>query len=411
MDEWLFNRGEWTEAYVFLRLLGEGRIYGADENLQRDEQAYIDVINIIKDEPTQYLRFERFVEDELEEVRAINEEDGIQFRIITAPELRERASYLYNKIKDFSAGTRKYSEPATEAFLRELRFTNPKANLSRRAKDLYGAKADVIITTEDSFDHTRAIVGFSIKSHMGSPSSLFNCSSTSGFKYEVIGCNEQIMHKLNALDSYTDIIQTIKNNYRLEYLGCRNNVFEDNISVVDSQMDKVLNCMALIQSGYLCRSVSNKSLDLCNAVTVKNPLNVRNPEFFYPAKFKDFLFDSFAGLTATTPWNGRKKLSGGYIDVSRNGDMLYYRAISDDIFSNYLLARTYIDRPDRGVNCDMAIAKGKAYLEGRDLTEDEIYRIEHDSNGKCRAKKGDFGYVYCNEGKYFIDINFQIRFK
>ena len=28
MAVWEFNRGEWTEAYVFLRLLGEGRIYG-----------------------------------------------------------------------------------------------------------------------------------------------------------------------------------------------------------------------------------------------------------------------------------------------------------------------------------------------------------------------------------------------
>ena len=57
MAVWQFNRGEWTEAYVFLRLLGDGRIYGANDNLEKDELTYIDIINIIKDEPNQYLRF------------------------------------------------------------------------------------------------------------------------------------------------------------------------------------------------------------------------------------------------------------------------------------------------------------------------------------------------------------------
>ena len=33
MAVWKFNRGEWTEAYVFMRLLGDGRIYGASSEL------------------------------------------------------------------------------------------------------------------------------------------------------------------------------------------------------------------------------------------------------------------------------------------------------------------------------------------------------------------------------------------
>ena len=45
MAVWEFNRGEWTEAYVFLRLLGDGRIYGASANLVKDELTYIDIIN------------------------------------------------------------------------------------------------------------------------------------------------------------------------------------------------------------------------------------------------------------------------------------------------------------------------------------------------------------------------------
>lgn len=51
MAVWEFNRGEWTEAYVFLRLLGEGRIYGASADLVKDEKTYIDIVNIIRAEP------------------------------------------------------------------------------------------------------------------------------------------------------------------------------------------------------------------------------------------------------------------------------------------------------------------------------------------------------------------------
>lgn len=35
MAVWKFNRGEWTEAYVFMRLLGDGRIYGASSELTK----------------------------------------------------------------------------------------------------------------------------------------------------------------------------------------------------------------------------------------------------------------------------------------------------------------------------------------------------------------------------------------
>ena len=29
------NKGEWSEAYAFIKLLGEGKVYAADENLKR----------------------------------------------------------------------------------------------------------------------------------------------------------------------------------------------------------------------------------------------------------------------------------------------------------------------------------------------------------------------------------------
>ena len=413
MAVWEFNRGEWTEAYVFLRLLGEGRIYGASAELIRDEKTYIDIVNIIRDEPNAYFKFERFIENETAKVRAFGE-DNVIFKIITAPELNEKATFLYNEIMSSSGGRRKLKVPVIQEYLEELKFSSPKANLSDKACEEYGAKADIIITAQNSLDNSTSTEGFSIKSHLGSNPTLFNCSQTSGFVYSIPGCDVAGMHRINALDSFRAMIDYIKDNYSLEYAGCRNPIFEQNIGIVDSRMDEILNEAMLILLGYYGDNISTDLPTVCKKLIERNPIKRINASEFYSAKIKDFLFASFAGMTASRPWSGRKKLAGGYIDVSQNGDLLYYRAISDDIFANYLFQNTKVDLPDRGVNKALAVEAANVYLEeDRNLTniERNIIIYKNGISGPKNSKKGDFGYVYHKDGDFYLDINFQIRFR
>lgn len=115
-------------------------------------------------------------------------------------------------------------------------------------------------------------------------------------------------------------------------------------------------------------------------------------------------------MTASEPWDGRKKLSGGYIDVATNGEMLYYRAVSDDIFNTFLYEHTFFDRPSRGVNKDKAKIIAGAYLENRNIDSEELLAATT-KNGKPKSKKGDWGYVFKgDDGKFYISVNFQIRF-
>lgn len=412
MAVWEFNRGEWTEAYVFLRLLGDGRIYGASADLVRDEQTYLDIVSIIRDEPDKCIIFERFIQDEMAYVQSSMGDDIL--KVVTAPELTEKATYLYDAIESVNAGDRKIKVPEIQTYLEELSFDSPKANLSDKAKEKYGAKTDIIVTTVDSFDHVKTIGGFSIKSHIGSSPTLFNCSSTSGFIYRVVGCDEEGMHKLNHKEGFLDIISAIKQDYELEYVGCRNEIFEQNIRIVDSRMDEILQNAILLHIGYVDGLNSTSVSDMCNSLAELNPIGAGNPQFFYAAKLKAFLFASFAGMTASTEWSGRKKLTGGYIDVDREGELLYYRAISDDIFENYLFMHTYVDRPDRGANKSLAVAEANAHIsEGRSLTETERNRIiyKNGRSGTKNSKKGDFGYVYKEGENFYIAVNFQIRFR
>lgn len=405
---WEFNYGEWTEAYVFLRLLSNGRVYAADRNFERDENVYIDILNIIRYEKEHILEFQR----ELESVTA--SDNGVVFKVLTYSELVDKADYLYNAVKNIVSRDRKFSVPEIEDYLTELRFSQPKVpKLPKDIEAAYGKKTDIIITLQDSSDRAVSTTGFSIKSHLGSSSSLFNSAMASNFLYEIIGCDEKEMYEINGkyISSEIGMIEYIKNNpaLTLEFRGVSDE-FRDNLDFVELKMPEILSCAILTQIGYYDRANSNKTRDIIEKVAQKNPVGVRRPETWYEAKMKDFLYASFSGLTATEPWDGRRKLSGGYIDVSPSGQMLYYRAVSDDVFNTFLYEHTFIDRPSRGVEKDKAKVIAQAYLEGRDVTDDE-WRDATIKNGKPKAKKGDWGYVYRgDDGKYYLKINFQIRF-
>lgn len=409
MDIWKFNKGEWAEAYVFLKVLGDGRIYGADAQLHKDPMTFMDIVNIIRDEPDRYLRFERMMKDEMDYIEAY-ERDAV-FKVVTAEELREKAARLYNEImalKGKGAG----SIPDAEAYLKSLRLSGPKARISPAASERYGSKTDLIITSLSSTDHTRTTEGFSIKSHLGAAATLFNSSSTSGFLYKIKGCDDYGLHKINAnSSSISEALRIIRDEYELEYIGCRNEVFEDNLSLVDSRMDEIMQCGVLVSLGFYGDKNAAQLTKVCDRLAEINPIGHRRPKDFYISKIKEFLYDTFGGMTATKPWDGRKLLAGGYLDVASDGGILYYRAVSDDIFESYLLKSTCFDSPDRGCNSSIAIAVGKAVLENRVPTPEEILAASQTKSGSTKAKKGDWGYVYKDGNEYRIALNFQVRFK
>lgn len=253
---------------------------------------------------------------------------------------------------------------------------------------------------------------YSIKSHLGKSATLFNSSTTSGFVYRVIGIDEEGMNKINAnADSFVSTMEQIKSNYGLEYIGCRNDTFYDNLSLVDSRMDEIMQCAVLITLGYYGDCQSRKLTDICEELVRINPLRHRHPEYFYEVNLKELLFDSFAGMTASNTWDGQKNLSGGYLDVSPDGTVLFYRAMSDSVFSNYLFTHTYMDFPDKGLNCALAVLNAKTALENRTPTQYEIEKASTSPSNKPKTKKGDWGYIYKNNSEYFLAVNFQIRFK
>lgn len=408
---WRFNRGEWTEAYVFLKLLSDGKIYGATEDFKKDISKFIKIVSVTRPEREDFvLKYETDYDSTNPNVRALLNET--QFAIITVPELSEKAGYLYSQLKGIS-GKNAFDIPDIQKFLEKLNFSSPKLpKLPKSYENEFGKKTDIIVTIINSEDSSITTDGFSIKSHLGQPSSLFNSGDGSRLIYKIKGCTEQRMNEINSIESETGIIEAIRDdkNLELDFVRTGKSVFAANLEFIDTKMVDAISVAVLSQCHYLNAPKSNDVKDIVKVVAEYNPLKVSVPEHFYEAKFKSFLFDSLAGLTATTAWDGKTRMTGGYIDVNKDGDLLYYRAISDEVFCSYLYENTYIDRPSRGVNKDIAIAKSKAALENRKLSEAELNAVST-KDGKKKDKKGDWGYIFEENGEYYIAINFQVRFR
>ena len=85
------NKGEWSELYVLLKLLGDGRIHAADDNLKKIEKIYFPILKIIRDK-TEYKiendsKVQIFINDKLVKELPIRE-----FTL--------QAEYLHSKIVD-----------------------------------------------------------------------------------------------------------------------------------------------------------------------------------------------------------------------------------------------------------------------------------------------------------------------
>ena len=116
-------------------------------------------------------------------------------------------------------------------------------------------------------------------------------------------------------------------------------------------------------------------------------------------------------MTATKPWDGRRIMTGRYINVSNAIETLHFPPLSDDKFMSFLYDHTFIDHSSCGVKKDLARLSAITALEDRKATEEELWEATHKKNGSKKEKKGDWGYVYTEDDKYFIATNFQIIFK
>lgn len=355
------NKGEWSEIYVFLRLLAIGKLYAADENLLKIDTVFYDVLKIIRNETLGKLEF--IYDREAKRVTVLNATSGDNLISLPAYEFKKEADKLYKAI--LAAKGSAFSLETTEKFLDNIGIATLKAK--------YSDKADIRIKIHDVNSGFEAVQGFSIKSRLGSPSTLINAGKTTNFIYEVKGnINDEVAEEFNSCSNlFKKRFEVLaEHNCKLEYYDTANEIFKNNLILIDGVLPQIVAYLLLAYYKDGCST----TLSAINKITADNPLgyNLKSGHPFYNYKFKKFLTECALGMLPSKVWDGTADANGGYIIVREDGEVLCYHLFNRNEFENYLLNNTKFET--------------------------------------ASTSRHEFGTIYRENAKYFIKLNLQVRF-
>ena len=356
------NKGEWSEIYVFLRLLEVGKLYAADADLNKMDDVFYNIINIVRTENIGVLEFR--VDRNAGRVSVYNTETAETLIDLPSDEFARVADRLYNEI--VAANAPSFASADTEAFLDRISVSTLKAKSSD--------KADIRIKIHDINTGYESVQGFSIKSRLGGASTLVNAGKTTNFIYEITGyVNDNVMTVFNNCSNlFKSKFDYLYNyvNCSLKYIGMENDTCESNLLLIDCDLPQI--CAQMLAEYYATGvNTVEKALD---SIVAANPMNynLSKGHPFYQYKFKKFLTESALGMLPSKPWDGTADATGGYIIVREDGEVLCYHLFNRNEFENYLVKNTKFET--------------------------------------ASTSRHQFGSIYKENGKYYLKLNLQIRF-
>jgi hypothetical protein len=377
------NKGEWSELYVLIKVIADGKLFQSDFSLNKDPDNVYEIVTAYKDERNYRPDFRRA--DDITIYKVINSA-AEHVATVSIDEFTTISKEILKGIKTGKGKTFPIN-PIGESLERDLLITKLKADSS--------TKADIKLRIYDHRLAKETDLGFSIKSLLGNDSTLFNTGLGNNFIYEVENKSNCDLTDFNK-NTYKSPNKTSRLTYRLNELdrmGCRLK-FKDiqsrklwkNLKIVDGDLPEVM-AWALYYRWFFREPSIKKVTELLEA---NDPMEFYGGETsgqkFYESKIKRFLIESAMGMTAETPWIGEYDSFGGVIIAKNDGDIVCFHVYDFNLFSNYLLNNTMFEQASTG--------------------EDEFNPGFPKSNGK----KYYYGWLYEEQNKLYYKINLQVRF-
>lgn len=349
------NKGEWSELYVLLRMLAYGKLYIADSDMKKIEDAYFTVLEVLRQEGSAFVRYD---------IRPGKPVDlyfnGDKIRSISRTELTEYADFLLAKLQEKKGLS--FEIEGIDEVMKNIGCEKIKAD----ADD----KSDIQLKIKENMYGLQRVVGFSIKSDIGTPPTLLNASKATNFRYELENMTDETMELINATDTKNKLVDRIKmaaESGKIIPRGAINKVFSGNLRMIDAVMDDILQEILLI---YYRDGVAHLS-DIVTKIEELDPIGFDRPGI-YRYKVKRLLSAVALGMMPSKIWSGQDEANGGYIIVKEDGEVLAYHLYNRDFFETYLLNNT---------------------------------RLE-----KGSSTRHEYGSVYEEAGKKYMNLNLQIRF-
>lgn len=308
------NKGEWSEMYVFLKMLGS-------ENIKIDNKEYkeFSIIRYFEGEVYEYKKGNLFVE---------LFENG-KYSGLTIPKTEFellskilKKDIINNKGRSFSVSKH------IVTFLEKIKVKSIKASFCH--------KEDMIIAIDGKK------MGFSIKSFLGKPPCLFSGSANTNIVYKIRSDNnaydESFLDKVNNI--YTSSggvalksrINTLLSKYTLEPITFECDAMHNNLNHISNKIEKVL--MNVVLSYYTLK-------DRKSTTNIKRIIDTFPNSVECTSELVNFAKECDKSLQPTVNWS-KNSFIKGTIYVKRDGSIHISMYESDDY--NKILEKVRIDR-------------------------------------------------------------------
>jgi len=339
------NKGDWSEIYVFFKILLDRLIPIANEKLESTNK-HLTFDKIIRTEDQRALEYLLSGHPKI----VILDKDTPLKEIIMDDKIRANIKVIFNKI--CASTGRSFEIPEARELMNLFLCTKIKAKSSKKSD------IDAVIF-DPSFEKDET--GFSIKSGIGSASTLLNASRVTNFIYKLSGLSLDSIDEINNLESARKRVAFIVSKGTQLKLDGLNDTFKENLKKVDSNFPNIL-------SDMLVRFYSSKKISTLNEIT-----SLLQGENDYEIVVKRFLNYIALGMVPSKRWDDKDKANGGYLIVKKDGQIVCYNPHNRNSFESYLFKNTKFDTGD--------------------------------------SKRNDYGKIYIDKGEPFIKLNLQVRFK
>ena len=370
------NKGEWSEMYIFFKLLSDRKVYVADKDMNKLNDVFLNIISIIREENCGK-EYRYYTGDSV--VITLN---GKEIKSVDSTLFAQSAARVWMMITA-NNGKTTFTDKDIQDFLESI-FVGKIAAPAQNKGDYFGGTKDIVLDTIDYRSGVSQIMGFSCKSDIDAASTLFNASGdNTNFEYELVGdVDDDIMNTFNSKFKEVmrkgEICRDVAIGDRMKYLKSRGIDIKFTSTARKTAGQNLVRCggfetprlvAELLKYYYYNKVGTDTSVDEAINYIAKNDIIGYGFDDLYNTyhlKVANLLYFMFTGLRFSKPWNGKSDVSGGYIVVKRDGDVVAFHSCIADEFKDFLVDKLRFEAPSCSRHDYMKIYKksdGKYYLK------------------------------------------------
>ncbi|MBU2928390.1 HpaII family restriction endonuclease [Winogradskyella psychrotolerans] len=330
-----YNKGEWSEPYLLLKLISDQKLYIGGENFNKVEGLFYRIVKILHFEKTKNTTFS-FDGD------IILIKNGSTPIRLPVKKFIDISKLTLDRINSVKSKKGSFNIPELMNFLNSINISEVKSKSTQ--------KNDITIQIEDPNTFITPTLGFSVKSQLGKPATLVNASNATNFTYTLSKkLNKSQINEINEQRKFSDKFKIFdKYNVSLTFDQVDNPKFNINLQTIDYNFSKLLSDILIM---YYANDITSENTieKFTNRLSIKNEfkydLNL-NPDI-YQMIVKRFLVEYALGMRASQIWKRDYQADGGYLIVREDGEIICYHFYFVKNFENYLYQNTKLETPDK----------------------------------------------------------------